>query len=240
MAVAAVLANLSRILAWWREVDWRACAAYSITGIPAAALGARTLLALAVARSRHFDRAVSDCDGAGAALARAASTETLAVAARARRRGHRLSHRHRGFDRAAERAAVPVLRPHPRCVSRHRSGEFARPLFQQIRDVSALRRADGRHRAEGPDRRLLADVRRLHRQTLCVAAGAGGVPAGDGCASCSRPACPCCGTRRLHKIRLRPSSGSEPIGAHGRRRNAGHIEPRSGHVMDDGAARSRI
>ena len=46
MAVAAVLANLSRILAWWREVDWRACAAYSITGIPAAALGARTLLAL--------------------------------------------------------------------------------------------------------------------------------------------------------------------------------------------------
>jgi uncharacterized protein len=46
MAVAAVMANLSRILAWWREVDWRACAAYSISGIPAAALGARTLLAL--------------------------------------------------------------------------------------------------------------------------------------------------------------------------------------------------
>ncbi len=46
MAVAAVLANVSRILAWWREVDWRACAAYSVTGIPAAALGARTLLAL--------------------------------------------------------------------------------------------------------------------------------------------------------------------------------------------------
>src|SRR3954447_18140540 len=46
MAVAAVMANLSRILAWWREVDWRACAAYSLTGIPAAALGARTLLVL--------------------------------------------------------------------------------------------------------------------------------------------------------------------------------------------------
>jgi hypothetical protein len=46
MAVASVLANLSRILAWWREVDWRACAAYSVTGIPAATLGARTLLAL--------------------------------------------------------------------------------------------------------------------------------------------------------------------------------------------------
>ena len=46
MAVASVMANLSRILAWWREVNWRACVAYSITGIPAAALGARTLLVL--------------------------------------------------------------------------------------------------------------------------------------------------------------------------------------------------
>ena len=46
MAVAALMSNLSRILAWWREVDWRACAAYSVTGIPAAALGARTMLAL--------------------------------------------------------------------------------------------------------------------------------------------------------------------------------------------------
>jgi uncharacterized membrane protein YfcA len=47
MAIAAVLANLSRVLAWWREVDWKAVAAYAITGVPAAALGARTLLALA-------------------------------------------------------------------------------------------------------------------------------------------------------------------------------------------------
>ena len=46
MAVAAILANLSRILAWWRDVDWRACAVYSVAAIPAAALGARTLLAL--------------------------------------------------------------------------------------------------------------------------------------------------------------------------------------------------
>jgi uncharacterized protein len=46
MAVAALMANLSRILAWWREVDWRACLAYSVTGAPCAALGARTLLVL--------------------------------------------------------------------------------------------------------------------------------------------------------------------------------------------------
>lgn len=46
MALAAIMVNFSRILVWWREVDWRACAAYAITGVPAAALGARTLLAL--------------------------------------------------------------------------------------------------------------------------------------------------------------------------------------------------
>jgi uncharacterized protein len=46
MAIAAVMANLAKMMTWWREVDWRAMAAYSLTGIPAAALGARTLLAL--------------------------------------------------------------------------------------------------------------------------------------------------------------------------------------------------
>lgn len=46
MAVAAVIANVSRVLAWWREVDWKAFAAYAIAGAPAAALGARTLLVL--------------------------------------------------------------------------------------------------------------------------------------------------------------------------------------------------
>jgi uncharacterized membrane protein YfcA len=46
MAVAAVVGNLARILAWWREVDGRAVLAYSATGVPAAMLGARTMLAL--------------------------------------------------------------------------------------------------------------------------------------------------------------------------------------------------
>lgn len=46
MAVAAVIGNIARVMAWRREVDWRAFAAYTLTGIPAAALGARTLLAL--------------------------------------------------------------------------------------------------------------------------------------------------------------------------------------------------
>jgi uncharacterized membrane protein YfcA len=46
MAVAAVMANVARVSAWWREVDWKAVAAYAIPGVPAAALGARTLLSL--------------------------------------------------------------------------------------------------------------------------------------------------------------------------------------------------
>jgi uncharacterized protein len=46
MAIASIMANASRVAAWWREVDWRVTAAYSATGIPAAALGAKTLLTL--------------------------------------------------------------------------------------------------------------------------------------------------------------------------------------------------
>jgi hypothetical protein len=46
MAVGSILANASRVAAWWREVDWRTTAAYSAAAMPAAALGARTLLAL--------------------------------------------------------------------------------------------------------------------------------------------------------------------------------------------------
>jgi uncharacterized protein len=46
MAVAAMIGNFARILAWWREVDWRATAAYAIPAVPAAALGAKTLLVL--------------------------------------------------------------------------------------------------------------------------------------------------------------------------------------------------
>jgi uncharacterized membrane protein YfcA len=46
MAVASIMGNASRVAAWWRELDWKATAAYSATGIPAAALGAATLLTL--------------------------------------------------------------------------------------------------------------------------------------------------------------------------------------------------
>jgi uncharacterized protein len=46
MAVAAVMGNLARILAWWREIDWRATFAYSAAAVPAAVAGAKTLLVL--------------------------------------------------------------------------------------------------------------------------------------------------------------------------------------------------
>ena len=46
MAIVALMANGSRVAVWWRDVDWRACAAYSVAGIPGAALGAMTLLRL--------------------------------------------------------------------------------------------------------------------------------------------------------------------------------------------------
>ena len=46
MAIAALMSNIGKAVAWWRHIKWRAFTAYSITGAPAAALGARTLLVL--------------------------------------------------------------------------------------------------------------------------------------------------------------------------------------------------
>ena len=61
MAIAALMSNVGKLLAWWREVDWRAFAAYSITGIPAAALGARTLLVLPAHVSSIWGSVCSSC-----------------------------------------------------------------------------------------------------------------------------------------------------------------------------------
>lgn len=46
MAIASIMANASRVAAWWRDLDWRATAAYSVTAVPAAVAGVHTLLAL--------------------------------------------------------------------------------------------------------------------------------------------------------------------------------------------------
>src|SRR5262249_23185513 len=46
MAIVALMSNFAKITAWWREIDWRACGAYALGGIPGAVLGAHTMLAL--------------------------------------------------------------------------------------------------------------------------------------------------------------------------------------------------
>lgn len=46
MGIAGLLGNLARVIVWWREVNWSAACVYSVTGIPAVMLGARTFLAL--------------------------------------------------------------------------------------------------------------------------------------------------------------------------------------------------
>ncbi len=46
MAIAGLMANISRVAVWWREVEWRVAAAFSATAVPMSALGARSLVAL--------------------------------------------------------------------------------------------------------------------------------------------------------------------------------------------------
>lgn len=44
MAIAAIMGNLGRVIAWREAIDWRAAAVYCATAVPCAALGVRTLL----------------------------------------------------------------------------------------------------------------------------------------------------------------------------------------------------
>jgi uncharacterized membrane protein YfcA len=44
MAIAAIMGNFGRVLAWRRDIDWRACGAYCLTAVPGAMVGARLLL----------------------------------------------------------------------------------------------------------------------------------------------------------------------------------------------------
>jgi len=46
MAIAAVLANIGRVAAWWSQIRWRPVLAYTASGGPAAVLGAHTLLTI--------------------------------------------------------------------------------------------------------------------------------------------------------------------------------------------------
>lgn len=46
MAIAALFANGSRVWVWWRQIQWPQVGYYSLAGMPAAALGARTFVEL--------------------------------------------------------------------------------------------------------------------------------------------------------------------------------------------------
>lgn len=46
MAIASVFGNIGRVIVWWHAIRWRPVLAYSLTGVPAAVLGAHTLLTI--------------------------------------------------------------------------------------------------------------------------------------------------------------------------------------------------
>ena len=46
MGIAAVMANIGRVAAWWRQIRWRPVLVYAAPGAPAAVLGAHTLLTI--------------------------------------------------------------------------------------------------------------------------------------------------------------------------------------------------
>ena len=123
MAIVALMSNFAKITSWWREIDWKAVGAYALGGVPAAALGARTLLVLPentveVALGLFFLAMVPG--------RRWLASRNMTIGlwrAGDRRRRDRLSHRHRRFDRAAQRTDLRGLRPDQRGVHRHRAAD---------------------------------------------------------------------------------------------------------------------
>jgi len=51
MAIAGLMTNAARVMAWHRDVNWRAVLAYAVPGVPAASLGALSLIHLPAAIS---------------------------------------------------------------------------------------------------------------------------------------------------------------------------------------------
>jgi uncharacterized membrane protein YfcA len=46
MGIAAVMANVARVAAWWSQIQWRPVLVYAAPGAPGAVLGAHTLLTI--------------------------------------------------------------------------------------------------------------------------------------------------------------------------------------------------
>jgi uncharacterized membrane protein YfcA len=180
MAIAAVMSNLSRILAWYREVDWRACAAYSIPAIPAAALGARTLLVLpshivdisiglfliAMVPARHW-------------LARhqfKLSLWHLAI-------GGAIIGYLTGIVVSTGPLSVPLFLFYGLTKGAFLATEAASSLGMYVSKSVTFQRFGALtpdKRAARPDCRLLADVWRLHRQALRAASKTRRLPPTDG------------------------------------------------------------
>lgn len=53
IALVALVANFSRVMLWWRDIDWKLCGAYSAAAVPAVVLGANTLV--------QFDARLIEC-----------------------------------------------------------------------------------------------------------------------------------------------------------------------------------
>ncbi len=46
VALVAIVANVSRVVMWFKEINWRVCAVYNLCAVPSVILGANTLVLL--------------------------------------------------------------------------------------------------------------------------------------------------------------------------------------------------
>lgn len=202
------MANISRILAWWWEVDWRAVAAYAVTGVPAAVLGARTMLVLPPG-------AVDAAIGSFLLLMipgrrwLAANLIHLRLPHLAAAGMHRLFDWDRGLVGTCFRTGVHRLWFDQGSLYRHRSCSFARDLHYQSTHLSRIGSTSFCSCTEGSYGGGISDGRFLHSETFSSPPHARGFSPYHGCAAGNFRTQPALGSGSLGKtIRREPQSAS--------------------------------
>lgn len=163
MAIAGLMANAARVMAWLSRRSTGSGAAYAIPGIPAASLGA--IPASSTCRSRNQWHAVAS-SWPLVPLRRALKKQNLTIGAGGARGRWRSSAPDRAIPVDRHPLSIPAFLAGSRGAFRSTSGVIDLRPSRQDPHLPRNRRALRRSRGQRPHHRFLADGRHVLRKAL--------------------------------------------------------------------------
>lgn len=145
MAIASLFGNIGRVIVWWHEIRWRPVFAYSLAGVPAAVLGAHTLLTISPG-TVGIPGSFLPCDDPAAPSHQTIEPPLESLAHEFGRGDCRVYDRIRAVHRAAQRAGIYRVRNEWRRIFGIRGGKRNPALRWQASYVRYI----GRTRAACP------------------------------------------------------------------------------------------